>query len=366
MTKYNPQNERIKREYFTYLREAKRFSDTSLDIVAKALNRFECYTNFKDFKSFHTQQAVGFKARLSKASSERTGDQLSKATLHSTLNALKAFFFWLAGRPSYRSRFSYADADYFNLSEKDTRIAKAQHERPVPTMEQIRHTLRTMPGSTEIERRNRALLAFTILTGARDGALASLKVKHLDIDMGKVAQDAREVKTKFSKSFTTWFFPVGEEFRLVVVEWLAYLRDTKLWGPDDPLFPRTRVSVGVSGAFEAGELDRKHWSDAGPIRKVFKQAFEQAGLPYFHPHSFRKTLAQLGERVCTTPEEFKAWSQNLGHEGVLTTFVSYGAITGGRQGEILRSFQQRGSVGPSPMDLVQQLTQALQQEQGRR
>jgi hypothetical protein len=32
----------------------------------------------------------------------------------------------------------YSDADYFRLSEKDTRIAKAGRERPVPTLEQIR------------------------------------------------------------------------------------------------------------------------------------------------------------------------------------------------------------------------------------
>jgi hypothetical protein len=28
----------------------------------------------------------------------------------------------------------------------------------------------------------------------------------------------------------------------------------------------------------------------------------------------------LGERTCKTPEEFKAWSQNLSREQVLTTF----------------------------------------------
>ena len=42
----------------------------------------------------------------------------------------------------------------------------------------------------------------------------------------------------------------------------------------------------------------------------------------------------LGEKVCKGPEEFKAWSQNLGHEGVLTTFYSYGEVQQGRQAEI--------------------------------
>jgi integrase len=84
-------------------------------------------------------------------------------------------------------------------------------------------------------------------------------------------------------------------------------------------------------------LGRKHWSTATPIRTIFRQAFEGAGLPYFNPHSLRKTLARLGEQTCKTAEEFRAWSQNLGHEKVLTTFTSYGAVRSDRQGEIIRN-----------------------------
>jgi hypothetical protein len=51
----------------------------------------------------------------------------------------------------------------------------------------------------------------------------------------------------------------------------------------------------------------------GPIRAIFREAFERAGVPYANPHSFRATLAGLGEKLCISPEEFKAWSQNMGH-----------------------------------------------------
>jgi len=51
-------------------------------------------------------------------------------------------------------------------------------------------------------------------------------------------------------------------------------------------------------------------------------------------------LVQLGERVCTTPEEFKARSQNVGHERVLTTLTSYGAVPGERQAELIRGLGQ--------------------------
>ena len=203
-------------------------------------------------------------------------------------------------------------------------------------MEQIKHVISTMPTDTEIERRNRALVAFTLLTGARDSAIASMKLKHVDLVEGCVYQDAREVQTKFSKTFNTFFFPVGENIRAIVFDWISYLREKKLWGNDDPLFPSTRVEVGPSKQFEVTGLARKHWSTATPIRKIFHGAFVNAGLPYFNPHSFRNTLVQLGQEVCKTPEQFKAWSQNLGHEKVLTTFLNYGEVGCQRQGEIIR------------------------------
>jgi site-specific recombinase XerD len=235
MKTHNPQNERIKRAYFTYLAEAKGFSEPTLDGIAKALNRFESYTRFRDFKAFHIEQAKGFKASLAEQMSLRTKDHLSKATLYATLSALKRFFIWLAGQPGYKSRISYSDAEYFNLSANETRIAKAHRDARVPTLEQIQHVIRMMPVGTEIERRDRALIAFTILTGARDRATASIKLKHIDLDQGRIIQDARHVNTKFSKTFTTWFFPVGDDILQIVIDWVNYLRQEKLWGMDDPL-----------------------------------------------------------------------------------------------------------------------------------
>ena len=336
MRKHNPANERIKRKYFVFLKEAKRHSEPTVDAAAKAMSRFEVYTRYRDFKDFHFQQAVAFKKHLAQQKGQRSGKRLSKATLHATLTQLKRFFQWLALQPGYKSRIQYADAEYFNLSDKDTRVATARRPQRVPTLEQIKHVINTMPAGTEIERRNRALVAFTLLTGVRDRAIASLKLKHVDLAAGCVHQDAREVETKFSKTFVTYFFPVGDESLTIFSDWLSYLRDNKLWGNDDPLFPSTLIRQGATRQFEAVGLKKEHWSSATPIRSIFKEAFTGAGLPYFNPHSFRNTLVQLGQEICKNPEQFKAWSQNLGHEKVLTTFLSYGEVACQRQGEIIR------------------------------
>ena len=262
MRKHNPESERIKRRYFEYLKEAKRHSEASIDVVAKAISRFETYNKFRDFKAFNVQQAIGFKKHLAAQRAVRTGKTLSKATQHTTLNALRGFFLWMAGQPGFRSRLSYSDADYFSLSEKDTRIAKAAHEQQVPTLEQVHAVLDELPAKTDIERRDRTLIAFILLTGARDGAVASLKVKHVDMARHRVIFDAREVRTKFSKTFSTTFFPVGGDAERIVTEWVEYLIKDLLYGPDDPLFPSTRVETNEDMRFAPVGLKRAHWSSA--------------------------------------------------------------------------------------------------------
>lgn len=356
MIKHNADNERIKRKYFIFLKEAKRQNEASVDAVAKAVSRFESYTKYRDFKAFHFEQAVGFKNHLAQQKNQRTGNKLSKATLNSTLRQLKTFFQWLAMQAGYKSRINYTDTEYFNLSEKEVRIATARRETAVPTLEQIKHVIEIIPNTSDIERRNRSLIAFTILTGARDSAIASMKLKHVDIIGHSVFQDAREVNTKFSKTFTTFFFPVGDDIQQIVVDWVSYLKEELLWGNDDPLFPKTNVITGDDRTFKASGFKREHWSTASPIRTIFRDAFELADLPYFNPHSFRKTLVTLGQKICKTPEEFKSWSQNLGHEDVLTTLYSYGEVQQHRQGEI---FQQLKEPRTSDKQDVSELARAI-------
>lgn len=360
MTKHNANNERIKRKYFVYLRQAKQQSEQTVDGVASALSRFENHTKYRDFKAFHFEQANAFKKHLAEQLSQKTGEKLSKATLYSTLMSLKLFFQWLSRETGYKSSIQYSDAEYFNLSGKETRIATTRRKKTAPTLEQVKHVINTMPADTAIERRNRALIAFTLLTCARDGAIASMKIKHVDLAGNSVFQDAREVDTKFSKTFTTFFFPVGEEVRQIVVEWLTFLREELFFGNDDPLFPATRMEQNTDFQFEAVGLERKHWSTASPIRTIFRDAFVSAGLPYFNPHSFRDTLAHHGQLVCPTIEAFKAWSQNLGHDGVLTTLVSYGQVATVRQGEIMQEMSRpQDTVQPGVSELAKAIAHEL-------
>ncbi len=70
-----------------------------------------------------------------------------------------------------------------------------------------------------------------------------MKLKHVDLTTNSIFQDAREVKTKFSKTFTTYFFPVGDEIQQILHDWVLYLKDVKLWGNDDHLYELWRGSI---------------------------------------------------------------------------------------------------------------------------
>jgi integrase len=357
----NPENARIKHRYFSYLKEAQSRGEASVDAAAKALSRFEASTRFKSFKAFHYEQAIAFKRQLAEQTNVRTGSPLSKATMHSTLAALRAFFFWLADQPGFRSRLRYSEANYFNMPERDARIARTRLEKPYPSLEQVQHVIRTMPASDPMQLRDRAVVASILLTGARDGAAVSLKLKHLDLTERCLVHDAREVATKFGKSFTTWFFPVGEDALRIVEEWVGFLTTQMLWAPTDPLFPATRVDGRAEQGFHAAGLSREHWTTADSVRKIFKRSFTAAGLPYYSPHRLRDTLAILGKRFCRTPEEFQAWGQNLGHTSMATTFASYGAVSGARQAEIIRGIQVASAP---PVQVMEELAALLTKYQG--
>lgn len=333
--KFNEENERIKRRYLLFLREAKRSDMATVDKASEAILRFERSTGYKTFKRFHIEQAITFKNRLSNEKNARTGAPLSKATVDSTLRMIKAFIHWLAGQPGYKSRIAYADAEYFNLNAKDARIAHTARDTPGPTPEQCRHAFAQMPNATPLQRRDRALFAFLMLTGARDGAIASLRLKHIDLVQGCVYQDAREVQTKFAKTFTAWFFPVDDAYFRAFRDWVAYLRQEELFGPNDALFPKPLMGL-KDGSFAPLGLSRETYSNAGKLRTVIKHAFTSAGLPPFAPHSFRKTLGLMANEHCKTPEQFKAWSMNLGHENIATTLSAYCPVSPSRQGELIR------------------------------
>lgn len=343
MPKHNNDNLRIKRKYLVWLRDARGLSEATVDKAAASIATYEVFLGGKDFRAFHSERARAFKRHLAAKSHARTGASLSPATVNSILRDIKALFQWLADQAGYKSRIDRSDIDYLTPDKKSERALRSTCWKPHPSPKHVRHLFEVIPAGTLFERRDRALIALLFLSGSRISAAISLRLGHVDLVNACVHFDGRSVDTKFGKSFTTGFFPIGGSAEAILQDWIRELREEHMFSDADPLFPKTDIRPGPNRKFEAVGIVREPWSNPSSAARIFKEAFRAAGLPPFSPHRVRDTLAELAREHCRTPEDYKAWSQNIGHEDVLTTFRSYGSVAPGRQVELMARFRRRGS-----------------------
>jgi integrase len=341
----NPKNDRLKRDYLVWLREAKQRSPATVDQVRHAIDRFEAYIQFKGFETFNREQAMGFKHVLMETDAVRSGKPMSLSTVHHILQANKDFLAWLHNRSGFRRAISLHDIAYLNLSRGEERQARTSKPKDYPSVEEFRRAIMAMPGASTLERRDRAVMALLLQTGIRDAALTGVKMRDVDIRRNFVFQDPRHAPTKFRKPIDSFLFSFGEDVDGIFFDWIRFLQSDRKFGPDDPVFPKTLVGPGQDQSFAALGIGREHWADAGAVRRIFREAFARIGLSFTQPHSARNTLVQYAYQQKFSAEQMKALAQNLGHESPLTTFGSYGPLTRERQGEVIAEVgRQSGGV----------------------
>ena len=81
-------------------------------------------------------------------------------------------------------------------------------------------------------------------------------------------------------------------------------------------------------------------------------------MPYFNPRSFRDMLVRHAMTPDLTPGQMKAWSQNIGHADVMTTFTSYGQVPLHRQGHLIRAskaFAAPAAITPEQFTAIKAL-----------
>jgi len=328
-------NEKIKRKYLKWLREAEGLSEATITGVERAVGLYEEYSQDQDFASFSQKKAVGFKLWLQERS--RGGATVSITTVYNQIRYVKAFFTWLAGQPGYKSRIGLDAVSYLTLERKKVREATAAKPVKFPSLEYVRQLTDSIKPSTEVARRDRALIAFLLVSGMRDQAVASLPLGCFDREALVVHQDPkRGVSTKFSKSIRTLLFNFDGKLTQYVVSWAEYLETVRLFSPADPLFPRSRVEQRDGGlTFTVTGVEPVFWKSTNSIRKILRERAIVAGLECFNPHAFRHAAVHIAMKFCTSAEQMKAVSQNLGHEHIATTVMTYGTLDSSRVQEVV-------------------------------
>lgn len=344
MSKTKDKNERIKRRYLNWLEGAGGFSEKSITAIEKALWKYEEFNRDADYSMFNHKIAEQFKKYLATNKNKLSNKTLSLRSQYHVLRHVRNFLTWLSGQSGYKSRISTYDVQYLQLSKKDRRVATSASLPKYPTLEQIKQ-LCSFPVQNELDERDRALIAFTALTGMRDQAIVTLPLGCFDQEKMLVEQlPTRGVQTKFNKNIYTTIFKVDEMLIEYFLKWYEYLRTKKHFSLDDPMFPSTEVGFVSQDhhAFSPIGISKSFWADTNPVRAIFKDRSQQTNVPYFTPHKFRHFIINEAQKHITSVEQLKALSQNLGHENISTTFHGYGAIDTYRVNELVNAIDFSG------------------------
>ena len=234
MPEVNPRNERLKLDWIEELEIRK--AESTIDQRLAALRQYEATTGLADFAAIDRNKVKTYLEAL-----RQTPTRMR--TKQAKVRHVRGFFDWMIADERLRPKKVRKALLSLRLTDKEVRAGNATRTVNYATVEQITGTIEAMPKTNAIERRNRALLAFTLLSGARDGAIITMKVKHVLWAEREVTQDPNEVATKASKMIQTWFFPVGEAIEHEVKSYLAFLKDELGFTPVDPLFPSTYVCL---------------------------------------------------------------------------------------------------------------------------
>jgi len=349
----NIANAKVKRRYFERLREAEGLAGATVNAHEKAISRFDDYTRQEDYRKFNRSRAVGFKKWLERRN-------LSTATVYHTLRYFKTFMVWLSGQAGYKSKVMLDDVSYLALDKKSVTQVTAAKPVRVPTLEYIRHLADSIEPKSDIDRRDRALIAFLLVSGMRDQAVATLPLGCFDQKELVVHQDPNEgVQTKFNKTIVTRLMQFDAQLVSYVSDWAEFLSKDRLFGSTDPLFPRSKVEQADGLCFSVTGIEPVFWRSTGPIREIAKKRSAGAGLEYYHPHSFRHAAVHIAMKHCKTAEELRAISQNLGHEHVATTLTSYGRLELQDVDEVIKGMDFRSGSACKDDSLSDEITEAI-------
>ncbi|MEW6584948.1 MAG: site-specific integrase, partial [Nitrospirota bacterium] len=222
-------NEKAKRKYFRWLQGAQGFSKATIMAIQKAIWLYEDYSIFSDFATFSQKKAMGFKDWL--GDRRHRNKPISVTTQYHYLRHLHNFFTWLSDQPGYKSRISLDNASYLCLEKKKVREALAPKRVDFPSLDYVIKLVNSIKIRTVIDRRDRALIAFLLLSGMRDKAICTLPIGCFYPETLEINQDPSSgVETKFGKANTSFLLNFNKALLTCVLDWTEYLKMERLFG----------------------------------------------------------------------------------------------------------------------------------------
>ena len=339
-------NDRVLHAWQTY---AGRYDPKTIAAHLAAIRQFERFVGSKDFRNVTAEDVNGWRGELVARAGKRKEDGgLSRSSVRHLASHLKAFMTWLIHQPGFKDLAGLTE--YFALPRAIHAQNGCEKPRAYPSLSEAEEMLSGLPHGTLKDRRDRAIFAAAFATGFREQALISLRLHHVDIPKRQVFHDGETLRAKNGKSFIAKWFPQTEMFQRVFIEWIEELRGLGLT-ENEAVFPDASdlAQLGSEGLTQRANCVPMR--SASAVDAVFGLACEGRPARYT-PHSARHCLAQLGDRLCRTVEQRKAWSLNFGHENEGITWKHYGNVSAARKAEIFEEFEVVDSWQDDDMRLM--------------
>lgn len=174
-----------------------------------------------------------------------------------------------------------------------------------------------------IDQRDQAGVALAFAAGLRVSALVSLPVRCVQVENLEVHQlPEAGVHTKNSKAQITYMLPI-EPLLAIIAEWSTLVRvelgGEGLWYPNMSRRGAVWVISSQPASVESRRMSFSH---------SLKRLCQQAGVEYKSPHKLRHGHGVHIAKLSRTYSEFKAYSQNMGHETTEITERYYARLSG--------------------------------------
>lgn len=315
----NRENYTKVRAFLDYLQQDAQLSPASVSRYGTYLKHLLRWADEYDLVEAHTIRP-SFPTYLCSARLDGRTRPLAPATTKKTVQAAKRFMTWL------KLRFPH---EYKGLSQmwidslRPPKLPEPPPDHEFVAYEEISKIANMkIQGKEVILRRDRAVACLLFLSGMRAGAMVSLPLKALDVELRTVQQwPSLGVRTKMGKSATTYLLEIPELIELVR-DWDRYVRsrlpDTAIWYTptvnywgDQQLSPRPPGSARVQS-----------------LSKRMRKLFARAQIPYKSPHKFRHGHAVFSLQNAQTMADYKAVSMNLMHADISVTDGIYAPLAG--------------------------------------
>ncbi len=342
-TRYCPENEIAKYRFLEELQHTGRGKDSkTVTMYMNALHEFEVATGFRDFRKFTSEWALDFKHHLQCKKNKQTVQIISMSYYSHYVQFVRQFFEWLVeSEPDYK-KIKRRDIEYLSINPKEQNQARATNYQESHDIADILATIRRMPETNEMERRNKALFSLFLLTTPRMASIQQARIDRIrymkEYDAWAFIQDPRLQNTKFSRNITAFFIGDVPDIVENVVSWKMYLQEQGCKGTDY-LFPK--ITSTFTPEREVVLVRSKDYirSDS-MIRDIIKEAFQQNGLEYIKPHNLRHTIARLVKKEPNATDLMIALAQNMGQKnGMATLVTSYGGDPLAIQAKTIKSIR---------------------------